>query len=226
MAENVGGIVWTAEMRTEQLVNAEKVVETSMAATGAAFEKAAKKSEQASNSIAADSKKVGEAAKASAAATVAASTEAIAAYNKMQSALQSQRDGIAQYIAKLKEQNETLGLSAAELAQYQAAKLGASERDKQVVANLQSQIEAYNKNEDAIRKNQAALAAAEAEQADNKKSVQDLIAGLREYEKTVGMTTQQLVLYKAAQKGATTEDLAAIKNSACIDSRKRKAVRR
>lgn len=224
MAENVGGIVWTAEMKTELLISAQKIVESSMAATGTAFEKAAKKSEQAASSIATDSKKVGEAAKASAAATVAASTEAIAAYNKMQSALQSQRDGIAQYIAKLKEQNETLGLSAAELAQYQAAKLGASERDKQIVANLQAQIEAYNKSEDAIRKNQAALAAAEAEQADNKKSVQDLIAGLREYEKTVGMTTQQLVLYKAAQKGATTEDLAAIKTQlALIAGKERQA---
>jgi len=42
MAENVGGIVWTAEMKTELLVSAQKIVESSMSKTGAAFEKTEK----------------------------------------------------------------------------------------------------------------------------------------------------------------------------------------
>jgi hypothetical protein len=42
MAENVGGIVWTAEMKTELLVSAQKIVESSMSKTGAAFERTGK----------------------------------------------------------------------------------------------------------------------------------------------------------------------------------------
>ena len=46
MAENVGGIVWTAEMKTEQLVNAEKTTTNSLKKTERAFDNAGKASDR------------------------------------------------------------------------------------------------------------------------------------------------------------------------------------
>ena len=46
MAENVGGIVWTAEMKTEQLVGAEKTITNTLNKTDQAFAKTGKASDQ------------------------------------------------------------------------------------------------------------------------------------------------------------------------------------
>ena len=46
MAENVGGIVWTAEMKTEQLVGAEKTITNTLNKTDQAFAKTSKASDQ------------------------------------------------------------------------------------------------------------------------------------------------------------------------------------
>ncbi len=46
MAENVGGIVWTAEMKTEQLVGAEKTITNTLNKTDQAFTKTGKASDQ------------------------------------------------------------------------------------------------------------------------------------------------------------------------------------
>lgn len=46
MAENVGGIVWTAEMKTEQLVSAEKTTTNSLKNTERAFDNAGKASDR------------------------------------------------------------------------------------------------------------------------------------------------------------------------------------
>lgn len=96
MAENVGGIVWTAEMKTELLVSAQKIVESSMAASGAAFEKAAKKSEQASKTIESSSKAASDAVKSS-------STEIKAAQQSLASATKALSDRYTSAQSKLKE---------------------------------------------------------------------------------------------------------------------------
>lgn len=222
MTETVGGVSYSVDVDLNQLMQLDSAVDKTTKDLSKKFaeaDKAVSKAGKAMSDAGGDAKKLA----SDISSTVSSTTEAIAAYNKMSSSLQAQRDGIAQYIAKLKEQNETLGLSSAELAQYQAAKLGATEKDKQTVANLQSQIDAYKRNEDAIKKNQAALAATNAAQQENRQSVAALIQSLKEYEATIGMTTQELTLYKAAQKGATAEDLAAIKSQFALIDAKEKA---
>lgn len=110
---------------------------------------------------------------------------------------------IDKYIAALRTQNETLGMTVAELRQYEAAQLGASANQLKIVANLQSQIDMYQKNA-------AAIAAAEASENSRKASVSSLVRIMTEQAATIGMTTRELALYKAAQLGATEEDKKAI----------------
>lgn len=138
------------------------------------------------------------------------SARAQQAANGITSALQKQRDGVAQFIAKLKEENDTLGLNAAELNQYRAAKLGASEKDQQIISNITSQIEAYKRNEAAIEANAQALTAANQKKEAARQSLDTLIQSLQFQAATLGKSTREIILYRATQEGATVADRKAI----------------
>jgi chromosome segregation ATPase len=206
---NLGGVYYEVDAKTGNLLKMNDDVSSSIDKLVGQFAKvdnSTKKNEQSYN-------QAGAAAKSMAAdidKTAKSALTAISAYEKMSSELQQQRASVSSFIAKLKEQNETLGLSATELAQYQAAKLGASEKDQQIVANLRAQIDAYEKNQAEIRKNQAALDAIDQQQQQNKASVAAMVQALQNQAATLGMTTRQIILHKAAQEGATVADRKAI----------------
>lgn len=130
-------------------------------------------------------------------------TQTSAAISEMSKPAREAASSIDKYIMSLRTQNDTLGMTVSELRQYEAAQLGASQSQLKIVANLQSQIEAYQRNA-------AAIAAAEAAENSRKSSLTALVSLMNQQAATIGMTTKELALYKAAQLGATEEDKKAI----------------
>lgn len=126
-----------------------------------------------------------------------------AAISEMSKPAREAASSIDKYIMSLRTQNDTLGMTVSELRQYEAAQLGASQSQLKIVANLQSQIDAYQRNA-------AAIAAAEAAENSRKSSLTALVSLMSQQAATIGMTTKELALYKAAQLGATEEDKKAI----------------
>lgn len=113
-------------------------------------------------------------------------------------------------IDKSLEQAATTGLSARELALYEAAQLKASAADLKaldaafdVIESKQRQAQADKDGESASRK---------AGQAEDQRlvSLQSLIASYREQADTLGLSARELAQYEAAQLGATAADRAAI----------------
>lgn len=126
-----------------------------------------------------------------------------AAISEMSKPAREAASSIDKYIMSLRTQNDTLGMTVSEIRQYEAAQLGASQSQLKIVANLQSQIDAYQRNA-------AAIAAAEAAENSRKSSLTALVSLMNQQAATIGMTTKELALYKAAQLGATEEDKKAI----------------
>lgn len=202
MSEKVGSIYVEASIDTTGAIQAGKAIAKTADEIAADMQRIATAAEQAAAeqnklAIAADNL-----AKAQSQAA-AQSAKAASASQSITQALQSQRDSVNAYIEALRTENETLGLSQAELNAYRLAKLAASDAEQKVAANLQAQI-------DAFRQNSAAIEAAKAQTLQNKNTVDQMIAALKEQAATLGMNARQLILYKAAQAGASTEDKKAI----------------
>jgi hypothetical protein len=215
MTEKVGGIELTASIDTTGAVQAGKVLAKTadqmaadLARVAAAAEEASKEQDRLAQSAIHLAKAQSQAA--------AQSEKAASASQNITSKLQSQRDSVDAYINALKVQNETLGLSQSELNAYRLAKLAASDAEQKIAANLQSQIDLYHQNT-------AAVAAAKAQQLQNKSTVEQMIVALREQSATLGLNARQLILYKAAQAGASAQDKKSIIQSLNqIDAYRRK----
>jgi len=251
MAEEAGGVSYNVDVDLSQLMALESAVDKTTKDITKKFDQADKalaefeKSEASAAAASANLKKsvdalgvglnqlsvTGKAAaiessvlNAQMNAIAESSARAQQAANGITNALQKQRDGVAQFIAKLKEENDTLGLNAAELNQYRAAKLGASEKDQQIIANITSQIEAYKRNEAAIEANAQALTAANQKKEAARQSLDTLIQSLQFQAATLGKSTREIILYRAAQEGATAADKKAIIQSLnAIETYERKA---
>ncbi|WP_413724648.1 phage tail tape measure protein [Sodalis sp. RH16] len=132
----------------------------------------------------------------------------------------------AAFIARLQDQVATYGLSKSALMEYKAAQLGITEEAAPLIASIQAQEAAEAKAadqrsaaaiaarglRDAIKQMEAeerqaaaATAAAAAEEAKAQAVKDNFVQGLREQTETMGLTTSQLLEYKAAQLGVTAE---------------------
>lgn len=198
MSEKVGGIYIEASIDTTGAIQAGKAIAKTadeiaadMQRIGDAADKASKGQDRLAQSAI-------QLAKAQAQAA-AQSEKAASASQSITQKLQNQRDSVDAYINALKVQNETLGLSQSELNSYRLAKLAASDAEQKIAANLQSQIDAYHQN-------MAAVEASKNQQLQNKNTIEQMVVALREQSATLGMNARQLILYKAAQAGASVED--------------------
>jgi len=106
-------------------------------------------------------------------------------------------------VKSLQEEKETLGMTAAEMQRYQAAKNGASSESMRLISALQQEIEA-------TRKSQAATANALASEQQRLAAIKAMTSSLTEQVGMLGMTSKELALYKANQLGATQADKQAI----------------
>lgn len=202
MAEKVGSVYIEASVDTAGVIQAGKAIAKTADEIAADLQRVAAAAEEA----AAEQNKLAIAADNLAKAQSQAAAQAEKAASASQSItqkLQAQRESSAAYIEALRTENDMLGMNQAEINAYRLAKLAASDAEQKVAANLQAQI-------DAFRQNSAAIEAAKAQTLQNKNTVDQMIAALKEQAATLGMNARQLVLYKAAQAGASTEDKKAI----------------
>ena len=202
MAEKVGSVYIEASVDTAGVIQAGKAIAKTADEIAADLQRVAAAAEEA----AAEQNKLAIAADNLAKAQSQAAAQAEKAASASQSItqkLQAQRESSAAYIEALRTENDMLGMNQAEINAYRLAKLAASDAEQKVAANLQAQI-------DAFRQNSAAIEAAKAQTLQNKSTVDQMIAALKEQAATLGMNARQLVLYKAAQAGASTEDKKAI----------------
>lgn len=121
-----------------------------------------------------------------AAGPLAAAQAARAAAGATQALTEDQK----RFVAGLQEQVATLGMSTQELLAYRAAQLGVSEQAGQLIAKLQAQAQAQQ---------------ASAAQAAQTEGQQRFIAGLQEQVTTLGLSTHELLAYRAAQLGVSDQ---------------------
>lgn len=113
-------------------------------------------------------------------------------------------------IDKSLEQAATTGLSARELALYEAAQLKASAADVKAINAAFDVIESKQRQAQADKEGESASRRAGQAEEQRLASLASLVASYREQAETLGLTARQLAQYEAAQLGATAADWAAI----------------
>jgi phage-related minor tail protein len=132
---------------------------------------------------------VQEQVEAAARATAAAQREAVQA--------QANKDS---FLAGLREQVSLFGKSADEVLRYRAAQAGASQEAAQLILQLQNMRAAQEQVETAARA--AATAQRDAAHADASRNA--FLQGLRDQIALFGLSTDEVLRYRAAQNGAAT----------------------
>lgn len=113
-------------------------------------------------------------------------------------------------IAKAKEQAETTGMSARQIALYEAAQLGATEADRKALNAYYDIIEAKERRAEAEKDGEAAAKRAAETEQQRRERIASIVDGYREQADQIGMTARQIAQYTAARAGAAAADRAAI----------------
>jgi hypothetical protein len=119
-------------------------------------------------------------------------------------------DSINSIISSLQREQDELGQSNDEIQIRRAMMQGATDAELSQIHAMQQSIASHKAKLAEQNKNNLATQQAEKAEKSQKQSVDRLISSLREYEKTLDMSEQQVHEYKAAQMGATKAQIDAI----------------
>ena len=149
---------------------------------------------------------------------ISAKDEASAVLERFRKSISASAKFVDDMTGSLVKQANQMGMSAKEFALYEASLAGATRQQKAQIASLYDHVEAQKREEAALQKALATREAHSRALQDYKKkkeaarqSIERMIDALAEEAWRIGRTEEEINLRKAAQMGATAEDLQAIK---------------